>query len=42
MKARREELQSEIQKYKDCDPEVLDRLREETKMAKEGANRWDL
>lgn len=40
LKARKEELEAEITKYQDCDPEVLDRLRGETKMAREGANRW--
>ena len=30
----------EIQKYKDCDPEVLEDLKRETKMANDGANRW--
>ncbi len=40
LKARREELQSELQKYRDCDPEVLDKMRRETKAAVDGANRW--
>ena len=40
MKARKEELEKEIQKYKDCDPEILKKLQDEIKMAKDGANRW--
>ena len=40
MKARKEELEKEIQKYKDCAPEILKKLQDEIKMAKDGANRW--
>jgi hypothetical protein len=40
LKSRKEELLQKIQKYKDCDPEVLTKLKRETKLAQEGANRW--
>ncbi len=30
---------AQFQKYKDCDPEVMDKLREETKTAINGTNR---
>ncbi len=42
LKAKKEELQREIQKYKDCDPQVLELLNKETKLANEGANRYDI
>lgn len=40
LKAKKEELEEEIKKYKDSDPEILKKLRDEIKMSKEGANRW--
>ena len=40
LKSKKEEVLQKIQKYKDCDPEVLNKLKKETTMAQEGANRW--
>lgn len=34
------ELEQELERYKECDPEVLKNMQQETIMAKEGANRW--
>ncbi|XP_078494851.1 meiotic nuclear division protein 1 homolog [Ciona intestinalis] len=33
-------LQVEIAKYKECDPEVVNAITDETQIAKESANRW--
>ena len=33
-------LNSELAKYKECDPEVLEAMRREAVVAKEAANRW--
>lgn len=40
LKSRKASLESEIQKYKDNDPDVLDALGKETRLAEESANRW--
>ena len=37
---RRAELDGEIAKYKDCDPETLEAMRRESATATEAANRW--
>ena len=34
------ELEKELEKYRECDPEVLENLKKETLTAKEAANRW--
>jgi len=34
------ELEKELERYRECDPEVLENMQKETVMAKEGANRW--
>lgn len=34
------ELEKELERYRECDPEVLENMQKETLMAKEGANRW--
>lgn len=33
-------IEAELEKYKECDPEVLEAVKEQTKQAKEAANRW--
>ena len=33
-------LEAEIEKYKDCDPEVMKQMQKESKTALEAANRW--
>lgn len=35
-----QEMTKELEKYRECDPEVLENLKKETLMAKEAANRW--
>ena len=30
----------ELEKYKACDPEVVEEMRQQTRMAKDAANRW--
>ena len=40
LEARREELSSQIKKYKDCDPETLKVLEDETKTSIASSNRW--
>ncbi|XP_064650877.1 meiotic nuclear division protein 1 homolog isoform X2 [Lineus longissimus] len=34
------ELNAELKKYQDCDPDVLNAKKQEAKVAKEAANRW--
>lgn len=34
------QLNSELQKYRECDPEVMQEMKEETVVAKDAANRW--
>lgn len=34
------ELQGQLDLYKEVDPEVLEQIRTETKVAQEAANRW--
>uniref|UniRef100_A0A2K5RSD3 Meiotic nuclear division protein 1 homolog n=1 Tax=Cebus imitator TaxID=2715852 RepID=A0A2K5RSD3_CEBIM len=36
----REQLKAEVEKYKDCDPQVVEEIRQANKVAKEAANRW--
>ncbi|XP_045172418.2 meiotic nuclear division protein 1 homolog [Mercenaria mercenaria] len=33
-------LEFELERYRECDPEVIEGLKQETKTAKEAANRW--
>jgi len=40
LKSKKSALESEIQKYKDNDPEVLDKMKDEIAAAVESANRW--
>ena len=35
-----QKLSKELERYKECDPEVLEKMMEETKMSHEAANRW--
>ncbi|KAK2174484.1 hypothetical protein NP493_799g05016 [Ridgeia piscesae] len=39
-KRRREEVLGELEKYKACDPEVMEEMRRQARMAKDAANRW--
>uniref|UniRef100_G3MNW5 Meiotic nuclear division protein 1 homolog n=1 Tax=Amblyomma maculatum TaxID=34609 RepID=G3MNW5_AMBMU len=36
----RDELSAELQKHRDCDPEVLEEIKKQTVVAKDAANRW--
>ncbi|KAJ9600763.1 hypothetical protein L9F63_001078 [Diploptera punctata] len=40
LKTKEADLLKEIQKYQDSDPEVLDKMKAQTEVAKEAANRW--
>jgi len=40
LKKQREGLSSEVQKFKDCDPETLKVLKKEIELSKTGANRF--
>ncbi|KAL4223998.1 Meiotic nuclear division protein 1 [Mactra antiquata] len=33
-------LENELERYRECDPEVIENIKVETKVAKESANRW--
>lgn len=35
-----QQLSEELEHFKECDPEVLEKMRKETKIAHEAANRW--
>ncbi|XP_069711832.1 meiotic nuclear division protein 1 homolog isoform X2 [Phaenicophaeus curvirostris] len=37
---KKEQLKAEIEKYKECDPGVVEEMRQTNKIAKEAANRW--
>ena len=39
-KAEHERLSADLQRYHDCDPEVMEQMKQETLVAKEAANRW--
>ena len=34
------QLDTELERYRECDPEVIEEVKQETKTAKEAANRW--
>ena len=38
--AEKRELEAELARYRECDPEVIDEMKKEIKVAKEAANRW--
>uniref|UniRef100_H2ZBQ0 Meiotic nuclear division protein 1 homolog n=1 Tax=Ciona savignyi TaxID=51511 RepID=H2ZBQ0_CIOSA len=40
LQTKKAKLETEITKYKDCDPEVINELQKEATIAKEAANRW--
>ena len=39
-KSQMHELTNELEKYRECDPEVMEEMKRETLTAKEAANRW--
>ncbi|XP_073897417.1 meiotic nuclear division protein 1 homolog isoform X2 [Castor canadensis] len=40
LQSKREQLKAEVEKYKECDPQVVEEIRQANKVAKEAANRW--
>ncbi|ESN97790.1 hypothetical protein HELRODRAFT_85168, partial [Helobdella robusta] len=40
LKSTKEELLKELEKYKECDPEVMQQMKVETTVAREAINRW--
>ncbi|XP_022522930.1 meiotic nuclear division protein 1 homolog [Astyanax mexicanus] len=40
LKEQRESLRAEVEKYKECDPEVVEEMRKENITAKEAVSRW--
>nr|XP_042135144.1 meiotic nuclear division protein 1 homolog isoform X4 [Peromyscus maniculatus bairdii]XP_042135145.1 meiotic nuclear division protein 1 homolog isoform X4 [Peromyscus maniculatus bairdii]XP_042135146.1 meiotic nuclear division protein 1 homolog isoform X4 [Peromyscus maniculatus bairdii] len=36
----RDQLKAEVEKYRECDPQVVEEIRQANKVAKEAANRW--
>ncbi|KYO46305.1 meiotic nuclear division 1-like protein isoform B [Alligator mississippiensis] len=40
LRRKNEQLKAEIGKYKECDPDVVEEIRQANKVAKEAANRW--
>ena len=40
LRKEKEDLAVNLEKYRECDPEVLQKIKEQTVEAKEAANRW--
>ncbi|NXN42428.1 MND1 protein, partial [Rhinoptilus africanus] len=40
LRQKKEQLKAEIDKYRECDPDVIEEMRQKNKVAKEAANRW--
>ncbi|XP_074085208.1 meiotic nuclear division protein 1 homolog [Macrotis lagotis] len=40
LRQQKEQLKTELEKYKECDPEVVEEIRQANKVAKDAANRW--
>ncbi|KAM8939465.1 meiotic nuclear division protein 1 homolog [Pelodytes ibericus] len=40
LRQQREQVRAELDKYKECDPDVIEEIRHENKVAKEAVNRW--
>ncbi|KAM9295776.1 meiotic nuclear division protein 1 homolog [Morus bassanus] len=40
LRQKKEQLKAEIDKYRECDPDVVEEMRQTNKIAKEAANRW--
>lgn len=41
LREQREQLRAEVEKYKECDPQVVEEICQVDKVAKEAANRWN-
>ncbi|ELK25356.1 Meiotic nuclear division protein 1 like protein [Myotis davidii] len=40
LREQREQLKAEVEKYRECDPQVVEEIRQANKVAKDAANRW--
>ncbi|XP_078397723.1 meiotic nuclear division protein 1 homolog [Cetorhinus maximus] len=40
LRQERNQLKAELEKYQECDPEVIEEIRQSNKVAKDAANRW--
>ncbi|XP_073432488.1 meiotic nuclear division protein 1 homolog isoform X2 [Dendrobates tinctorius] len=40
LRQQREQFMTELEKYKECDPDVIDEIRKANQVAKEAVNRW--
>ncbi|CAH2301192.1 meiotic nuclear division 1 homolog [Pelobates cultripes] len=40
LRHQRDQFKSELDKYKECDPDVIEEIRQSNKVAKEAVNRW--
>ncbi|XP_041075442.1 meiotic nuclear division protein 1 homolog isoform X3 [Polyodon spathula] len=40
LREQRNQLRAEVEKYRECDPEVVEEIRQSNKIAKDAANRW--
>ncbi|NXS53230.1 MND1 protein, partial [Brachypteracias leptosomus] len=40
LRQKKEQLKAEIDKYRECDPDIIEEMRQTNKIAKEAANRW--
>ncbi|KAM4807691.1 meiotic nuclear division protein 1 homolog [Rhinophrynus dorsalis] len=40
LRKQKEQLNAELEKYKECDPDVIDEIRQSNKVAKDAVNRW--
>ncbi|XP_060597711.1 meiotic nuclear division protein 1 homolog [Ruditapes philippinarum] len=40
MQGEKTRMEAELERYRECDPDVIEELKQETKIAKEAGNRW--
>nr|DBA29019.1 TPA: hypothetical protein GDO54_009289 [Pyxicephalus adspersus] len=40
LRQKRDKLRAELEKYKECDPDVIEEIRKNNKVAKDAVNRW--
>uniref|UniRef100_G1MR78 Meiotic nuclear division protein 1 homolog n=1 Tax=Meleagris gallopavo TaxID=9103 RepID=G1MR78_MELGA len=40
LRQKKEQLKAEIEKYRECDPDIVEEMRQTSKVAKEAVNRW--
>ena len=39
-RAMKEQLEAELEEYKTCDPEIMQQMKKETRLALDASNRW--